>query len=174
MLEQILTSTPKWVFVIFFVLLAYGWLQTKTRELNKVKVAMLPVIMILLSIGGVFSSFGAHPGPLVAWVAGFAGAVALNQVIQAPGGVRYDPATARFHVPGTWVPLMLMMAIYFAKYTVGVTTALHPDIAAGTPFAAGLSLLFGGVSGTFFARFLRIWAIREPAPVPHTDWNPAS
>jgi hypothetical protein len=179
MFAQILAETPKWVFVVFFVLLGYGYFLAKTRSMNSARVAMLPSIMIVLSVGGVLSSFGAHPVPLIAWVIGFAAAIGLNQAIRAPRGVTYDPATSRFIVPGSWTPLALMMAIYFAKYTVGATTALHPEVVASAGFEAVLSTLFGLLSGTFFARFLCIRAARENNPAigkseATQDWKPAA
>jgi hypothetical protein len=174
MFMQILAETPKWVFVIFFVLLYYGYMQSKTRMVGKGRVVILPVIMTLLSIGGVFSSFGGQPASLLAWVAGFAAAVGVNRIIRAPAGVRFDPATKRFHLPGSWTPFGLMMVIYFAKYAIGATTALRPDIVATSTFAVVLSCIFGGLSGTFFARFLRIWftASRDGAIEQDTETRP--
>jgi hypothetical protein len=56
---------------------------------------------------------------------------------------------------------MLMMAIYVAKYVVGATTALDPRTAGSTGFVVILSVIFGCLSGAFFARFLRIWSHRS-------------
>jgi hypothetical protein len=174
MLAQIIEGTPKPVFVVFFVLLYYGWMQSRTREAGKVRVLMLPIIMVFLSIGGVLSSFHGHLPSLVAWVVGFLVAVVVNHLMGAPSGVRYSAATRRFHLPGSWTPLALMMAIYFAKYVDGATTVLRPDIQTSTPFAVTLSMIFGCLSGVFFGRFLRIWSTSLQAPVPSKDMAAAS
>ena len=163
MLMQILAGTPKWVFVVFFVLLWYGCMQSETREAGKPRVLMLPIIMTILSLGGVLSSFGAGVVHLLSWLAGFVLSIAINRVVRAPAGVRFDPTTRKFHLPGSWIPLLLMMAIYFSKYVVGATTALRPDIAHSIEFAVVLSLIFGVLSGGFFARFLQIWSHQSGA-----------
>ena len=35
-------------------------------------------------------------------------------IFRAPSGVRYDAATRKFAVPGSWVPLVLMMTIFLS------------------------------------------------------------
>lgn len=158
MLAQIIASTPKWVFLVFFVLLWYGWMQSRTRNTAKVRVLMLPIIMIFLSLGGVFSSFHGHLPSLGAWAVGFLVGAVVNHLIGAPHGVRYISETKRFFIPGSWTPLVLMMVIYFTKYVDGAMTAMRPDIQATTQFAVTLSVILGALSGVFFARFLRIWS----------------
>jgi hypothetical protein len=158
MFVQILTGAPWYAYLILPVLVWYGWLQSRTRENPKIRVLMLPIIMTFLSFGGVVQSFGAHWSGLLAWAVGFALAAVLNQVVRAPAGVSYNGATRRFHVPGSWTPLALMMVIYVAKYVVGATTIINPDMVATLGFVVVLSFVFGGASGTFFARFLRIWS----------------
>jgi len=158
MLAQIIASTPKWVFLVFFVLLWYGWMQSRTRNTGRVRVLMLPMIMIFLSLGGVFSSFHGQLASLGAWGVGFLVGAGVNHLIGTPRGVRYIAETKRFYIPGSWTPLVLMMVIYFTKYVDGAMTAMRPDIQATTPFAVSLSLILGALSGVFFARFLRIWS----------------
>jgi hypothetical protein len=158
MLLQILTGAPLYAYAILPVLIWYGWMQSRTREAGKPKVLMLPIIMTFLSFGGVVQSFGPHLPGLVTWVIGFVLAAVANQVARAPAGVRYNATTRRFHLPGNWTPLVLMMVIYAAKYTVGTVTALAPDMVGTVGFVATLSFVFGGASGIFFGRFLRIWS----------------
>jgi hypothetical protein len=166
MLFQILTGAPIYAYAILPVLIWYGWMQSRTRAAGKTKVLMLPIIMTFLSLGGVVQSFGPHLPALLSWVCGFALAAVINQVLRAPSGVTYNPGTRRFQLPGSWIPLILMMLIYAAKYTVGATAILNPELAATAGFAALLSLVFGSTSGIFFARFLRIWSTSlRPRPL---------
>jgi hypothetical protein len=76
-----------------------------------------------------------------------------------------------FHVPGSWTPFALMMAIFFAKYVVGAMTAMQPAVVATTWFGATLSLVFGFLSGTFFARFLQIWGAKRALTAPASAWQ---
>lgn len=40
MVVQILSNTPAWVFVLFFVLLAFGLMQTSTRTVGRIPVLL--------------------------------------------------------------------------------------------------------------------------------------
>jgi hypothetical protein len=61
------------------------------------------------------------------------------------------------------VPLLLMMGIFFTKYGVGVTLALHPGMRHDASFALAIPVLYGVFSGVFAGRAVRLWklAIRE-------------
>ena len=61
--------------------------------------------------------------------------------------------------PGSAVPLALMMGIFFTKYAVGVLLAMHPELRHQMGFALGISALYGGFSGIFAARALRLWTL---------------
>jgi hypothetical protein len=45
---QILSHTPIWVYALFFVLLVFGLMQTRTRTVRKIFALLLPVGMIAL------------------------------------------------------------------------------------------------------------------------------
>ena len=157
MLIEILKHTPPWVFVLFFVLLALGWYQSKGRTIGRGKVVMVPCAMIALSLYGVISAFGVAPVGIIAWLVGTTGAAALGVALAVPRGVVYDEETLSFSIPGSWLPLLLMMAIYFTKYAVGVVLGRGLPFAASAEFTAVVSLAYGSFSGLFLARVLVIW-----------------
>jgi hypothetical protein len=153
-----LQHVPLWVFVVFFILLGIGLMQARTREVSRGRAALLPLAMIALSLSGVAATF-ATPFVYVAWAVGMLCSVALNQLWRMPRGARYDASHQRFVVPGSWLPLGMMMAIFVARFVVNVSMAMHPSLARDPLFAAGASLLFGMFSGVFFARGLRLWML---------------
>jgi len=156
MLIEILKRTPSWVFVLFFALLAFGYLQSKDRVVSRNKVTMLPSAMLLLSFYGVLSAFGVTSFALSAWLAGVGIAVCLGLKIAKLGGVGFTAETKSFSVPGSWIPLCLMMAIFFTKYAVGVILARKLQIASELSFIGSISLIYGLLSGVFFARAISI------------------
>jgi hypothetical protein len=158
MLLEILNRTPIWVFVLFAVLLAYGLLQTRTRELGWKRVALTPAIFMPLSLWGVWAAFGPAPLAFGAWVAGAGAAVALNRYARAPRQVSYSAQTRLFRVAGSWVPLAMMMAIFFMRYATTVAMAMQPALQAGPLFSAGVGAAYGLMSGSFLARALHILA----------------
>ena len=164
MLARILSGTPTWVFLLFFALLALGILQTRSRLIAPARVAILPAAFLAFSLYGVVSTFGTAPVVLALWVAGIGTAVLLNRVSRQPAGVRWDAHSGAFHVPGSWVPLGLMMAVFFARYAIAVTRAMQPAFAGTPAFAAIAAFAYGLMSGMFLARALHIWSRRGAQP----------
>ena len=160
---QILLHTPKWVFILFALLLWLGARQLLANTMSLGRVTVMPIVMACLSIFGVASAFGGSSLTLLAWVA--AALATLTVVLQRPlpAGTRYDEPTRSIHVAGSAVPLLLMMGIFFTKYGVGVTFALHPEMRHDATLALAIPVLYGVFSGVFAGRALRLWklAIRE-------------
>jgi hypothetical protein len=154
-----LQHIPFWVFGLFIALVALGWLQTRTRQVSKpqllgVKIALTVVTLISvvqlwwptpwLSIA--LSSW-ALTGLLVSW--------ALGQST-APAGASFNPATQRFTLPGSWLPLALFMAIFACKFVVGTLNAIAPETLRSVQAAIGISALYGLLSGIVIARVWRL------------------
>ncbi len=167
MLIEILKRTPPWVFVLFFVLLALGCYQARARTVSRGRLAIIPAAMIGLSFYGVVSAFGIDPIGLACWAAGAAIVIGLGARFAAPHGVAYSPETRSFMVPVSWVPLALMMAIYFTKFAVGVIFARQLPIAREAIFLGLVSLCYGLFSGLFLARAIVVWrasVVRDARP----------
>lgn len=156
MVTEILKRTPPWVFVLFFVLLAFGYFQSKDRVVSRSRVTLLPAAMLLLSFYGVFSAFGLTPAPLVFWGAGVAIAVWSGLKFANGDGVSFSAESRSFTLPGSWLPLSLMMAIFITKYAVGVVLARKLPIAGALTFVGVVSLVYGLLSGFFLARAVAI------------------
>ena len=157
MLIEILKRTPPWVFVLFFVLLALGYSQSKERAVKRGSVSVLPIAMIALSFYSVFSAFGIAPIGFIFWLIGGGAAVLLGLVLTAPRGVRYSTETQLYLVPGSWLPLVLIMIIFFIRYYVGYAFARQLSIAGEPAFIGSISFCYGLFSGLFFARAMVIW-----------------
>lgn len=157
MLIEILRHTPPWVFVLFFVLLVLGCSQSKGRTVSRNKVSILPVAMLVLSFYGVLSAFGSVAVGLAFWVLGVAIAVGLGVKLALPQSVTFSAETQTFFVPGSWLPLAFMMAIFCTKYVVGVILARQLPITGETAFVGSVSMCYGLFSGVFLARTIVIW-----------------
>lgn len=167
LLIEILKRTPSWVFVLFFVLIALGYVQSKDRSVSRSKVSILPAAMIALSLYGVLSAFGATPVGLALWVLGIVISVQVGVKLGTPRGATFSTETQSFFVPGSWVPLVFMMAIFFTKYAVGITLARQLPIANDEMFVGVVSLCYGLLSGVFFARAIVIWQATKSGSQDH-------
>lgn len=159
MLLQILANTPRWVFVLFAALLWLGLSQLLTRRVGLSRITGLAIGMSAFSLYGTVSAFAGVPMALLAWLAGAAAVFALLAGRAAPLGTRYDAATHRFTVPGSAVPLAVMMGIFLTKYAVGITLGMQPAVARDLLFALAVSAVYGAFSGVFAARAARLWRL---------------
>jgi hypothetical protein len=164
MILQILQRTPPWVFALFAVLLVLGVLQSRPRAIGRTRVAMMPAIFLPLSLWGVWNAFGPEPLAFGAWLAAVGTAVLLNRYFRVPRQVSYAPDTRLFRVAGSWVPLAMMMAIFFTRYAIAVATAMQPALKTMPSFAAAVGFAYGLMSGSFLARALRIAGAASATP----------
>ena len=159
MLHQIFINTPRWVWVLLFALLWLGLSQTVSRTASLKRITLLPLAMICLSLYGAVTTFGAETQVLLVWVG--AGSLALTAVLRQalPEGTRYDAATQRFSLPGSWLPLSLMMGIFMTKYLVGAVSAMQPALVHDASFSLTFAALYGAFAGIFLARAARLWRL---------------
>ena len=151
-MQQILSNTPPWVFALFAGLLAFGLMQTRNRKVNRFLAYLLPVGMVALSLAGVQSSFGFNLVPVALWAGGLALVTLIGHMFFRDTQVVFHRTTNAFYIPGSWTPLIVIMAIFFTKYVVAVMHALKIDAANSPAFAMALSLAYGCFSGYFAAR----------------------
>lgn len=158
-LIQILLHTPRWVFAVFALLLWLGVRQMAAGRAHLNRVLVMPLAMGGLAGWGVESAFGGSPAGLAAlgvWVLTALATLALVLRRAVPEGVGFDPLSREFQLPGSAVPLTLMMGIFFTKYVVGVSLAMHPELARQALMALGVSALYGVFTGLFAGRSLRL------------------
>mgnify|MGYP003584009648 CR=1 FL=1 len=159
MLIQILQHTPTWVFGLFLALLALGSRQLFPTQAGLRRMAIMPLAMAGLSAYGLVSAFGGAASAVAAWALAAAAALAWVLSRPLPAGVRFDRGEMRFSLPGSPVPLLLMMGIFLSKYAVGVLLAMHPQMAHHSGFALSMSALYGAFAGLFLGRSLRLWKL---------------
>ncbi|MEP7100065.1 MAG: DUF6622 family protein [Burkholderiales bacterium] len=156
MFIAIVQHTPVWVWGLLAVLVALGLSQARDREMSLMRVTILPLVMIALSLSGVFSAFGHFPVAIGGWAAGVGAALAFGRQFIAVRGAAWSSQTATLRVPGSWLPLVLIVALFALKYFAGASLALHPDLAHDTTFAGLISVGYGMFSGLFLARGLSL------------------
>ena len=166
MIVQMLKHTPLWVFGLFFCLIYLGYLQSKPRLVSRPRLAILPVSMLCLSLLGVWSSFGTDFIAFSAWASAFAAVVAFGIALPQLHGTSYSFESRRFTVPGSWLPLALMMSIFFTKYAVAVAKAVSGEASLSTVATVAACLVCGLCSGLFFVRAIRVAKTARP-PVAH-------
>jgi hypothetical protein len=154
-LLAVLQHTPVWVWFLLATLLALGFRQARPHRIALPRMVLMPLAMLGLSLWGVVSVFG--PGQaLLAWACGTLAAAAWTLRGEGPRGVRWSAAERSLRMPGSWLPMALILGIFCTKFGVGVGLARHPEWRAASDFALGASLVYGVFSGLFAGRALAL------------------
>jgi hypothetical protein len=154
MLQQILIHTPVYVWAILAVLVWRGTAALRDREMKVRSLFIVPAVMLVLSLQDVGSKFGSSGLAYAAWAAA---AAATALLVWKSGRGRTAPGSApgSVIVRGSWVPLAMMMAIFFTKYAASVLLAVLPHARQDALVAAGVCALFGIFNGCFLGRLAR-------------------
>jgi hypothetical protein len=138
-------------------------MQTRNRNVKRFLAYLLPIGMVALSLAGIQSSFGLKLVPIALWAAGLAFVTIIGYTFFRDTRVVYNPNRNAFYIPGSWFPLIVIMAIFFTKYVFAAMHALKIDAASSPAFAMALSLAYGYFSGYFVTRAANLVAQSKKA-----------
>ena len=160
----ILSHIPTWVWAIFTAVIVMGVIQSRDQFASTKRLLILPLVWMAFGVWGIYSAFGLQAAPLVAWALGLA--TSATWVLRSgwPGGARFDAERQLFFVPGSWLPLGLMLGIFVGKFALGMSLAIQPAVAHNLVAAIGFSAAFGLLSGAFLGRS-RVILGRAPSRV---------
>lgn len=153
---QIVASTPLWVWGLLAALVALGLSQTRNRSASLARVTVPALGLVAFSVLGLVGDFGGAPAVLGSWLAAAALTLAAVTCQPVPAGTRYDDDRQVLVLPGSWVPMALILGIFLIKYAVGVSLGFNPALRADTGFAMAVAALSGLSSGMFAGRTLRV------------------
>jgi hypothetical protein len=158
---QILSHTPRWVFVLFVALIVFGLQQARNRNVKQFLAYLLPLVMVALSLAGVISSFGIKVISIGLWAVGLAIVTVIGYKLFPVKGITYHSEQKYFFMPGSWLPFVVIMTIFFTKYTVSVLNALNSNLLSNPLFILMVSLAYGCFSGYFAARAVNLIAAQK-------------
>ncbi len=161
---EILTHTPRWVWALLAALVALGAAQARPQRLARPRLIVLPAVLVALGLNSSWATFSAHPAMLAAWIAAFAGCSVAGRGWRAAAGTVWSAEHACLLVPGSWLPLALILVVFWLRYALAVGFALHPAWRDDLTLLAAASLLYGAIAGIFAGRALGLLALcRRPA-----------
>lgn len=169
-----LAHVPTWVYGLFVLLLAVGLLFTRPRAVHPVVPSLMAVGFGFYSLYGVISSFGASLLHLFPWATGMVVSVFLGRSFFGPRGLSRVAGSPKVLVPGSWLPLALIMGIFAVKFIVGFVSGAHLPIGTEGWFAPAVNLVLGLLSGGFTARGLNVrrYVHATAAEVKHLATTP--
>ncbi|MCB2018807.1 MAG: hypothetical protein KDF54_15055 [Hydrogenophaga sp.] len=148
-LVDIVSRTPHWVWGLFAGLLLLGITQLRDRRLG-LRRALLPTLGLtafaLFSLGKDLAPTPWLASGLLVWLTAAATVLALVARRAPRPGTAYDPASGRFSVPGSVMPLLTILAIFLLKYTLGIELAMQPALRFEASFALAMAAGYGAPS----------------------------
>jgi hypothetical protein len=161
-LGTVVKNTPLWVWGLLAGLVWLGLDQARSRTVGMARVTIMPIAMIALAIWGTASVFGQSPMfgyVMLVWMLAASVTFALMATLAPPRGAAYDSASRSFALPGSWVPMLLILGIFLTKYVVGVDVAMQPNLARDAQYTLIVGALYGVFNGVFAGRAARLWRL---------------
>ncbi len=148
---DILRYTPLWVWGLLAALVALGVSQMRTRRVSRVRLMALPAVLMLLGLFSTATAFREPLPALAAWSAALALGAFAGWHLLRPAAT-WDPASRKLLLPGSVLPLALILAIFLLRYAGTVALVMHPAWRSSLAVALPLSAAFGSLSGLFAGR----------------------
>lgn len=160
-MRQVVEQTPLWVWGLLASLIVLGLAQVPQRRVGRATVLVLPVAVLAVSAFALLAAFGPEPGAVViATLAALFGFMLNDHVVRSPRNVRPAGDTGEFVVPGSWLPLLMIIAIFASRFAVGLARATDPAFAASWSFLTLVCGVTGISCGVLMSRAARVLASR--------------
>ena len=169
MVMEILSHTPVWVWGLLAALLALGAAQTRQRHVAPGRLLLLPLALLVLGLSSTAPAFIALPLSAALWLLALGAGVAAASRRPAPAGTQWLPAEQRLRLPGSWVPMLLIMTIFSLRYAANVGMAFNPTWRSAPALLLPLALMYGGLSGLFLGRALALFRLTRAPQLADVD-----
>ncbi len=147
--SQVLKGTPFWVWAILVALVVLGIQQLRPRSVKRYSVLVAPVAFLVIGL----MAAGRGPAGFMAWALTLAAVAAFTFFVWQPtGGARYDARHDRLHMPGSVVPMLLMLSIFLLNYGINVALAINPALRGEIAWQVVPAVILGALSGVFCGR----------------------
>jgi len=169
LIYEILSHTPIWVWALLAFLIYRGVNAMQPREVAPIRALIIPLVFLVWGLSGLVGAHGLGLD-LALFVAGaaagYAAGGALAMVTPAPG---LTPS-GMLAMPGSPIPLAMILAAFIVKYVGNVTLAVTPDPATQAEIAGALALIGGGFAGLFWGRTLALFRRALLGAGRSADW----
>jgi NhaP-type Na+/H+ and K+/H+ antiporter len=156
-LTQIVTRTPIWVWAILAALIFLGAKALRPRTVKRFTVIIAPIAFLILGLTSSRGTLG-----FASWGISLVAAAAFTFFIWKPtAGARYVPEGDQLHMPGSAVPMILMLAIFLLNYIINVTLAINPALRSELLWQVGPGVVLGALSGLFAGRALTMYRMNK-------------
>lgn len=152
-LSQIISRTPIWVWAILAALIFMGGKALRPRTVKRYTVLIAPIAFLMLGLTSSRGTIG-----FASWGISLLAVASFTFFVWKPtAGARYVPEGDQLHMPGSVVPMVLMLAIFLLNYIINVTLAMNPALRNELLWQVGPGIVLGALSGLFAGRALTMF-----------------
>lgn len=159
-MKELLAHTPIWVFGLLAVLIVLGVQQMFDRTVSVTAAFILPVAMVVWSFVGVGLSFGFAFITLAVWLVSLCLCAGFLYRLLPVRGVSFDAEKRKFHISGSKLPFVIIMALFFTKYAYGAMSAQNVAFIRDDAVVYAFCAMYGAYSAFFVARAMRFIRVR--------------
>ena len=156
--SQVLKGTPIWAWAILVALIVLGGNQLRARVVSRYSVLIAPVIFLFVGL----MAAGRGPVGFSIWALTLIATAAFTFIVWQPtGSARYDARTDRLNLPGSVIPMLLMLGIFLLNYVINVALAINPALRSEMIWQVGPAIILGALSGVFIGRALTLFRMNR-------------
>jgi hypothetical protein len=146
--RQAIAHTPIWVWFVLAGLIYLGLRRMRPRSISLGRLILLPGIFLVLSAYNALSNGLPALEAIGIWLVGLALGSLIGRLAVPRNGVVVNRKTRRIAVPGSVVPLILILVIFIGRYASGYTFGRWPELRhdpLAMVIAAGYAALCTGI-----------------------------
>ena len=148
------TQTPWWVYVLFIYLIQRGVNASKSQVVSIKKLIILPLVFIALSVHTLMTAFHIYATIIVVWILSIALGSVFGWLLIFRHHFKVDRKKLLIQLPGSWVTLILILAIFISKYYFSYQLSSDPALVNQTGFEFSMLAISGVCTGLFVGRLL--------------------
>lgn len=151
---EFLQQTPWWVYLLFIYLIKVGISASKTKVVSIKRLAILPIIFTALSIHTMMTAFHVTTDVFLVWLVSMLVGALFGYFLVYQHQFRVDKKHYLIELPGTWITLILILAIFASKYYFGYALSADPGVVRNTAFEFTMLSVSGVITGLFIGRLI--------------------
>lgn len=163
-LLPILQGAPLWVWALLALLLFLGIRSLRTRSVPVASLVALPLAFFGLSVSNLLPLDGLAPLRIGVWIAALVVGTIPGWFLVRPQRIVVDRARRRITVPGSVVPIILMLAAFAGGFYFGYLFARYPELKTDPATLTLASTYRGLMSGYFLGQTIRLFRLYRQAP----------
>lgn len=167
-LASIIHGTPIWVWILLVVLLSRGFKALNSATAPLSKLAVVPLVFTVWGIAHLLTDPLAGWSSVIVWIAGGIVGILAGVFIASRSRFIVDPIANTVMLPGSVVPLLLIVATFATKFWLGFELATVTNLSSLGVFVLIDATVSGLVAGVFGGRFITYWQAMSARRVVQT------